>query len=198
MPIRLFWLSFVLLFVSSGSGHLAAKSIEVRNVDYASVSYDSSESWYELAIELEAFRDSEDEARRDSSFLDDVTMELLLGVEIRSGKRAGEFEFFKATVELVSMESGRNWIRFYLPPEIVERDRLRSRPHSYLLRFTRGTTFLSQTWSPSLERESVRNNFVKRVFESGAVNDGILQPQQETPFSDHYSKSTISIKSRNR
>ncbi|MCH6257037.1 hypothetical protein MLD52_10795 [Puniceicoccaceae bacterium K14] len=177
-----------------GSCIVVAESIEVRELEYSLIKYESSDEWYELSIELEAFRDSQDEERRDPSFIDNIRVEVFVATEIRATGRKKPFEFYRSGVELVSIEQGRTFVRFYLPPEIVKRDRVRGEPHSFIVRVYRGEELLNQSLSRSLNRESVLANFEKRLAENIAANDGILLPQKGTPFFNEYSGASTTGK----
>lgn len=182
------------VFVVLALTRLSADSVEVRDLKYSLIKYKSSDAWYEVVIELEAFRDSEDDSRRHRDYLDDVKVDLILGFEVDKEMRALPFEFFRASVELVSLEVGTGNIRFYLPPEVVNRDRLRGEPHSYIIRISRKGEQIHQSVSSSLSKESVLQNFEARVSEFVSVNDGILAPQQDTPFASEYSGTTLRTK----
>lgn len=182
------------VFVVLALTRLSADSVEVRDLKYSLIKYKSSDAWYEVVIELEAFRDSEDDSRRHRDYLDDVKVDLILGFEVDKEMRALPFEFFRASVELVSLEVGTGNIRFYLPPEVVNRDRLRGEPHSYIIRISRKGEQIHQSVSSSLSKESVLQNFEARVSEFVSENDGILAPQQDTPFASEYSGTTLRTK----
>ncbi len=173
---------------------LALGSVSVRDIEFSRLSADSrGGDWLECAIEVEVRRDPSDRTRKDPSYVDDLSVTLLLGIESPSGS-GRSFEFFRSEAALVTLEEGRHFIRFYLPPEIVERDRIRNDVHSFLVQLNRSGNTVFESLSPQLERPQVRESFLKRVGEESPRNDGILLPQFKTPFFTAYPRETPSYR----
>lgn len=59
---------------------------------------------------------------------------------------------------MVSLKEGRHLVRFYLPPEIVERDSVRNEVHSFLIRLTRSGTVVEEQVSRELDKLVVANS----------------------------------------
>lgn len=63
----------------------------------------SSGDWLECTIEVEVRRDSQDPTRKNPSYLDDLVVELMLGLEVES-ESGKTFEFFRSEASLVSLK----------------------------------------------------------------------------------------------
>ncbi len=180
---------FAITGVTSLSG-----SVDVREVIFNYVQLDGSrDRWLECELELEVFRDTEDRSRKNVDFLDDLEVVLMLGVESERASRT-VFEFYSSSATLVSLEEGRHVTRFYLPPEIVERDRLRGTPHTFMVQLGRSGQIAREFYSASISKRSVREHFLKRIDTLASNNDGILLPQNKTPFISRYAGRTPSYR----
>jgi hypothetical protein len=74
--------------------------------------------WYQIDVEVEV----RPAPGNSSRFVDRVRVRLHLGFRLSLG---GErWEFYRAESTAITVEQGRGHFRFYLPPEIVKRDRL--------------------------------------------------------------------------
>lgn len=174
----------------------AFASVSIREIEFDQVGGQASSSdWLECSIEVEVRHDSRDSTRRHPGYVDDLTVELLLGVESSIDGQKG-FEFFRAEAALVSLKEGRHFVRFYLPPEVVERDRIRNEVHSFLVRLSRSGDVVEEQVSRQLARTNVRDSFLKRVELESPRNNGILLPQFKTPFHTAYPRDTPSYRDR--
>lgn len=173
---------------------LAWGSVGVRDIEFSRMAADSrTGEWLECAIEVEVRRDTRDPSRKDPSWVDDLVVTLMLGIE--SPNDSGpSFEFFRSEASLVSLEEGRHFIRFYLPPEIVERDRIRNEVHSFIVQLTRSGALVYESVSEQLERPQVKQSFLRRLEAEASSNDGILLPQSKTPFFNAYARETPSFR----
>ncbi len=186
---RLFGLLLILCFPIVAMG-----SVGVREIEFNRLSGNASiGEWLECEIEIEVRRDTRDATRKNASYVDDLVVKLLLGVESEneSGKT---FEFFRSQASLVSLKEGRHYVRFYLPPEVVERDRIRNEVHSFLVQLVRSDRTVFESVSRQLERPQVRESFLKRIEAESPRNDGVLLPQFKTPFFTDYSRETPSYR----
>ena len=189
--IRLcFAVSFSLLFASV----FAFGSVTVRRVDFDRVDASIGKGdWLECAIELEVRRDASDANRLRPDYVDDLSVELMLGFE-SSARGQDSFEFYHSEAAPVSLKEGRHVVRFYLPPEVVERDRIGSEAHSFLIRLHRSGSLAGEFVSRQLERVQVKTSFLRRFESESSRNDGILLPQFKTPFRSAYGRDTPSFK----
>ncbi len=188
--LRLCRLIALVLYI--GFPVLVSGSVTIREVEFSRIDSNSSTGdWLECAIELEVRRDLQDTSRSNPNYLDDLAVKLMIGVESESEKA---FEFFRSQAALVSLKEGRHYIRFYLPPEIVERDRIQREVHSFIVQLLRSGEPVFESVSRQLERPQVKESFLKRIGEESARNDGILLPQYKTPFMDSYPRDTPSYR----
>lgn len=171
-------------------------SVSAREIEFSKVDeFASDGDWLECSLLLEVRRDSGDRERRNPDYVDGIVVNLMLGIEVETRSSAqSQFDFYKAEANLVSLPEGRHTVRFYLPPEIVERDRIGQRPHSYLIRLMRGDRILSEAVSRELERPSVKESFLARIDSDAPQNDGILLAQPHTPFVLAYPDDTPSYR----
>ncbi|MDQ8204473.1 hypothetical protein [Pelagicoccus sp. SDUM812003] len=147
----------------------------------------SGELWYEIAVTVEARRGEGDLLGK--RFTDSVEVACSLAFEVeREGERG--FAFYRAELEWVTIDEGRHVARFYLPPEVVERDRLRGAPHSFQIRLQAEGQDPVWFWSDSLEREASRERFLTLLEVEASRNAGILRSQRLTPFAWLYPEST--------
>ncbi len=140
--------------------------------------------WLEFEIELreESGTGSSESPERFSSHV-----EVSLKVSFREAQQgANDFSFYEASAKLVALESGkRARIYFYLPPEIVRRDRLSREPFAWLVSLSVGgqpQPNEPSQYSRSLADSTVARSFLSRVAAEGPANDGILLPIYLTPF----------------
>jgi len=191
------WISRITLALLSAlvvDAFAALASVSVREVEFNRVNAQTSSSdWLKCSIEVEVRRDPQDSTRRLPDYIDDLVVELVLGIE-SSISGQSSFEFFKVEAALVSLKEGKHFVRFYLPPEIVERDRIRNEVHSFLIRLKCSGKVVEEQVSRRLERINVLDSFLKRVDLDSPRNDGILLPQFKTPFSVAYPNDTPSFR----
>ncbi len=186
-------LANILFIVVSISVVALGSAVEVRRLEFNEISFSGSDRWYESSVEIEVSRDVDDRLRKDADFLDDLDVELFLGIEIREEGRP-QFEFYRSVAQLVSLERGEHVVRFYLPPEVVKRDLVKGEPHSFLVRLSRNGELLEEVVSDRLERPQVKQSFIARATKDGQRNEGVLKTQDMTPFSSEYPRSTPSLK----
>jgi len=162
---------------SSSAQTNAAAEVEVRTVKFSTVRQGGGGSgWLEATVEL-AVRGGTGGGPY-ARFVDRVQVSLSLAVR----KRTEGHEFFRSSTELVSLEAGRAAVRFYLPPEILEREQVNTDPYAYLVDIAvRGRTVATAA-SPVLRSPDALQSFKDRVAQSAPGNDGILVPQYESPF----------------
>ena len=171
-------------------------SVGVREIEFNKVDeYSSEGEWLECAIEVDVRRDASDRLRKRPEYIDDLVVNLTLGIEVESYRqRQRGFEFYTSEASLVSLKEGRHFVRFYLPPEVVERDRIGSGIRYFLVRLARTGETLHEYASDDLRRPDIRESFLGRVEGESSKNDGLLLPQWKTPFVTAYSDDTPSFK----
>ena len=161
------------------------RQIEVQRVNFnrnATLSGDTRR-WYEATVELNV-RGSADRDVVNPRYVDNIEVTLNLSFEVSRGD-VETTRFFRSSVELPTLERGRYPVHFFLPPEVISRDRISGDPQAYLVKLSADGVeqeFSSSAVSRLLERESVRANFESRIESDAGGNDGILLPLHLTPF----------------
>ena len=188
------WVLYAMVAIGCGQGLEA--SVSVREIQFSKVDeFASKGDWLECSLLLEVRRDSSDRERKNPDYIDGIVVTLMLGIELgRSSSSERQFEFYDAEANLVSLPEGRHIVRFYLPPEVVERDRIGQQVHSYLIRLSRGERVLGESVSRNLERASIRDRFLARIDSDATENQGILLAQPFTPFVVAYPDDTPSYR----
>lgn len=190
------WLSrwVVLGLMSCTLTGQAQDRVEVAQVNFSQVRAPgaTADHWQEFAIELQA--------KPDRTNLGPVTARVkvsaFLGYErlLAGGKR--DWQFFRATVELVGLDNGRSIVRFYLPPEILKRDSVRGVPKYWAVQLAGDEIemeALHRSYSVALTDDKIRDQFMSKALNEGAMNDGLLQPQHLTPFAMLNPNSTPTV-----
>ena len=188
------WVLYAMVAIGCGQGLEA--SVSVREIQFSKVDeFASKGDWLECSLLMEVRRDSSDRERKNPDYIDGIVVTLMLGIELgRSSSSERQFEFYDAEANLVSLPEGRHIVRFYLPPEVVERDRIGQQVHSYLIRLSRGERVLGESVSRNLERASIRDRFLARIDSDATENQGILLAQPFTPFVVAYPDDTPSYR----
>ncbi|MDQ8180037.1 hypothetical protein [Pelagicoccus sp. SDUM812005] len=185
-PTRLL-LGFVLLAVAARS---QAAELEILRVDFDLVEQEGArDPWYEIAVAV-----SVEEGDRGNGanprFADEVAVSLALATEVnRGGGRS--FEFYAARVEYPTLEVGQHVVRFYLPPEIVKRDRVRGEPFGYEIEILSPAGLEDSLVSPNLERPEALQSFRSEAA-SRSEESREMRLQFETPFAWMYPRDTPS------
>lgn len=151
--------------------------------------------WLEALVELDvrAGADGGVYAR----YADRVQVTLSLSVR----KRNGEFEFYRASAEAVSVEAGRAAFRFYLPPEIVQREQINTDPYAWMVEVSvrgRPAGSVPATMATVLRSAEALRSFRDRIAQAAPLNDGVLVPQYDSPFAGDFGRDTPSFVRRNR
>ncbi|MEI6860946.1 MAG: hypothetical protein WCL04_01675 [Verrucomicrobiota bacterium] len=149
--------------------------VEVVAVRFAGInaSGNSALTWNETDVEINVRSSA---AKGDSRFVNRVKITLTLAVE----SAPGEYSHYRASAEAVTLEVGRANFRFYLPPEVVRRDKLRTEAKLYAVEITAdGQTMTPSKFASNAPEARV---FIKEADKEAATNNGIMLPQYLTPF----------------
>ena len=172
-----------------------AQEVEVTTVNFTNVRAPtgSNGTWHETEITLNV----KAVPGNPSQMVSRVRVSLLQGFELPATAGAERrLEHYRSEAECVALEPGRAYLRFYLPPELVKRDQLRSHPKYWGVEISvagRALTPSSSAYSTTLGTAEQRKNFQTRGSAAAAVNDGILLPQYLTPFIDEHPRATPSF-----
>lgn len=176
--------SFSALAQESGSA-----AVEVRNMNFNFINAGQRGNWHETEIQLDVRRANNPEVSN-LAFASNIQVTLYLCFQVGRGDDA-RLVYYTSEVEVAAMERGtrQDRVRFYLPPEIVKRDRIaRADPFAFLVEIradgnevplTREST---RRVSSNLQSAEAVRNFLDRVGSEARINDGILQPIFYTPF----------------
>ncbi len=170
---------------SSATAKPAAAAVEVSDVVFESpVGAGNPLPWQEVAVELKI------NPTKDGNYANRVRVTLTLGAEVNVGTK--HIEFYRASVEAVALKVGaRSVFRFYLPPEIVDRDSLHGETKYYAAEVSVGGQAQPASHESHTKDPKVMPNvqsFLAKAASDGAVNDGILLPQMLTPFAHDNNK----------
>jgi hypothetical protein len=183
------------LFVSVSSLHAAppapatagaaapatAAQAEVSEVKFSFARF-GSDSWLEADIEIEAKPGGK---MVSGEYINRVRVVLNLLTEATDQKGAKKNVFYRSAAELVALEGGKSNVRFYLPPEIVKRDKLERTVDFFAVELEVGgeaqTPVKTSVSTKFTTAESVKN-FIAKTNSDGTANEGLLMPQYLTPF----------------
>jgi hypothetical protein len=179
-----------LFLLGAGLGRLGAQTpAEPVLVEVSNIRFDSNvrglgpgESWYEVAIEVDA---KPADPRGSDRHVDRVRVTLNLGIENTVDKSKNGFDFYRASAEAVALEQGKAFFRFYLPHEVVKRDGIRGDAKYYSIDIEaegKQQPPSRKSFSNAFTTPASLQAFQSRASSEGGVNDGILQPQYLTPF----------------
>ena len=149
--------------------------VEVVAVRFAGINAmgSSALTWNETDVEINVRSTS---TKADSRFVNRVKVTLTVAFE----SAPGEYSHYRASAEAVALEVGRANFRFYLPPEVVRRDKLRTEPKLYAVEITADGQVMTPAKFASNAPEA--RVFIKEADKETAANSGILLPQYLTSF----------------
>lgn len=138
------------------------------------------QGWLEFEVELNVAP-----PQPSLRFVDRIKVELNIGFDGPEIEGQKTFVMYRSEAEAVTIERGRAFFRFYLPPEVVRRDTLREANYFAVTVNAGGQEQVASRGSFSsrtLTTPAILQNFKSRVMAEAGVNEGILQPQYLTPF----------------
>lgn len=98
----------------------------------------------------------------------------------------GRFEFYRSRLEVPALAQNRRvFVYFYLPPEVVERDRITGEPQAWRVALAVDGQPLPNApgqYSRNLAAPQTAQSFMRRIAEDAPRNDGIMLPIYLTPF----------------
>lgn len=167
----------IFIFLATSMSIFAqAEAIKVDRVNFKSL----RENWVQMEVELSCQGNPAPDARN-KRFVEDIKVKVYLGYKVGDG-----FDFYFSEVEIIIMEQGDdNSVYFYLPGQIVERDKLSSTdPDYYFVELTiGGVEQPSQraARSSSIKTEAILASMKSKADSEGADNEHILMPVYYTP-----------------
>lgn len=161
-----------------------AAQVEVTNVRFNAVRA-AGDVWLEAEIELDVKPGGKAVS---GEYVDRVRTTLNVAFEATDGRGQKRNTFYRASVEAIALEGGKAGIRFYLPPEIVKRDRLRADVKFYTVDLQVGGA--PQPPSKAATAADFKGpDLVKKFLDAvggaeASANEGLLMPQHLTPFAN--------------
>ena len=173
---------FILLALSLCIANLTFaqdSAAQVDNIKFKNLSDD----WVEMEVQIKANRNLSPDAKNER-FVDNIKV-LGYFAYVRD-RKARTFDFYKAEVEVISIEQGKTEnVYFYMPGIVVKRDRLPKEPPYYFVALEINGQVLpidSRAYSKStLNDDTIRSMKTKADAES-EPNDFILKPSYNTPL----------------
>jgi hypothetical protein len=160
----------------------AAAQVEVASVKFGAARF-GGDSWLEADVELDVKPGGKPVS---GEFVNRVRVTLTMGCDAVDLKGVKRLDFYRSSAELISVEGGKTNVRFYLPPEIVKRDKLKT-PIDYfaveLEAAGEAQAAVKESASPKFTSAESTKNFLGKATSEAGVNDGMLMPQYLTPFS---------------
>lgn len=172
----------ILLALSLGfAGSLFAQDApaQVDNIKFKNLDDD----WVEMEVKIKAFKNTASDAKNER-FVDNIKV-LGYFAYVRD-RKARTFDFYKAEVEVISIEQGKTEnVYFYMPGVVVKRDRLPKEPPYYFVALEINGQVLpidNRAYSKStLNDETIRSMKTKADAES-EPNNYILKPSYNAPL----------------
>ena len=173
---------FILLALSLCIANLTFaqdSAAQVDNIKFKNLSDD----WVEMEVQIKANRNLSPDAKNER-FVDNIKV-LGYFAYVRD-RKARTFDFYKAEVEVISIEQGKTEnVYFYMPGIVVKRDRLPKEPPYYFVALEINGQVLpidNRAYSKStLNDDTIRSMKTKADAES-EPNDFILMPSYNAPL----------------
>ncbi len=168
-------------FAQSAPAAAVVPQVAVSGVKFSWARSDS-DSWLESEVELEVRPGGKAVT---GEFVDHVRTTLSLACEAANAKGEVRTVFYRASCEAITLEGGKAQVRFYLPPEVVRRDKLRADVKFYAVDLDVGgepQPAARGAIAPDLKTSERVKNFRDKVGAEAVANEGLLLPQHLTPF----------------
>ena len=157
--------------------------VAVRRVQFNQAGR-GTDTWMQAAITLQGGPNASANARN-ADFNDLVKVRLMVSFQSPGGGEAA-LTFYRSEATLVSIERGREvMVAFYLPPEVVRRDRLGREPFAWMIELEIDGEVLPgrrEHVSRSLNSLDIISSFKTRVAAEAPRTDGQMVPVYLTPF----------------
>jgi len=186
-PRRLLSSLALVALLGGGALPLPAQSgndpVVVRRVQFNQAGR-GTDTWLQMALTLQGGPNASPSARN-ADFNDLVKVRVMVSFQSPGGGEAA-FSFYRSEATLVSLERGREvLVAFFLPPEIVRRDRLGREPFAWLIELEVGGELLPgrrEHVSRSLNSLDIISSFRTRIAAEAPRTDGQMVPVYLTPF----------------
>lgn len=179
-------------YAQSGPSAASVPQVAVVGVKFGWARLDG-DSWLESEVELEVRPGGKAVT---GEFVDHVRTTLSLACEATNAKGEVRTVFYRAACEAITLEGGKTQIRFYLPPEVVRRDKLRADLKFYVVDIDVGgetQPAARGAIAPELKTGERVQNFRVKTGAEAAANEGVLLPQHLTPFAHDSQRRAPSV-----
>lgn len=163
----------------------AGAPVEVADVKFTGIRSQSGDTWLEASVEVNVKPGGRSVS---GEFIDHVRVTFNLGVDLASEGAAKKRAYYRSSVEAVALEGGsKAAFRFYLPPELVKRDKLSLNDTAkyYVIELEvdgKPIPPARVNFSSAIKSEDSAKNFLSLVSSEGSMNEGVLIPQHLSPF----------------
>jgi hypothetical protein len=166
----------------SGPAPAQVVEAEVGAVKFSAVRF-GSDTWIEADVEIDAKPGGKLVA---GQFVDRVRVIVSIGIDSTDEKTGKPVKlFYRSAAEALTLEGGKSDFRFYFPPEVVKRDKLRVPLTYYAVEVEVGgkpQAASKASYSTSITTPAMLQNFMAMSVNQSVVNEGLLIPQFLTPF----------------
>lgn len=152
--------------------------VQVDNIKFKNL----REDWVQMEVSLRANRNTMEGARNER-FVDNIIVTGYFAYEVKSSPSG--FEFYKAQVEVISIEQGKKQnVYFFMPGVVAERDRLPKTPEYYFVSLEVNGQIMKMTnnaYSSKLNETSIVS-MKNRADAEADKNQFILKPHYSAPL----------------
>ncbi len=163
-----------------------AQPVSVQNVRFARDRAPGMDGhWLETAVELRGGPSVEGGEGHAARFNSRIEVIFQAAYAVGDATAAG-YEFYRSRAEIAALaQNQRVFVYFYLPPEIVDRDRLQREPYAWRVALSVDGQPLPnapEQYSRNLGDPQAAQSFLRHMTENAPKNDGVLLPIYLTPF----------------
>ncbi|MBC2605251.1 hypothetical protein [Pelagicoccus albus] len=172
----------VLTVILLGAGSLVATEAQVQKVQFDLVEERGApDPWFEVAATFNIKEGEEGNPR----FANEVVVSFSFAVREKGRER--DFRFYSAEAIYPTLEVGRHVARFYLIPELTNRDEVKGEPFAFEIVLSAKGHVLERFVSPNLETVEALRSFRSRLE---AERSSGFRLQIDTPFAWYYPRDT--------
>lgn len=168
-----------------GQTAVAQDPVQVREIRFTNQNAPSGDRWYRAEINIQANSNPSGDEAPNSRWVDNIEVTLTMAFPVKA--HGSDYTFYRASATLVSVQQRQNVsVYFYLPWEILDRDRLGTRdPEFYAVQFRvdgQEVTTTRDHVSRNLADATAVQNFLTAANQGVARTEGILVPTYLSPF----------------
>ena len=151
---------------------------EVTSVNFTGLKDD----WVQMEIKIRANKNTSEDAKNER-FVDNIKVMAYLGYVLDA--RENTFDFYKAEVEIISIEQGKQKnVYFFMPGIIIDRDRLPKTPPYFFVALEVDGKVLplsNKSYSQNTLNDDTLRSMKKKADVESEPNDFILMPHYKVP-----------------